>query len=218
MSETERVGMTESELQAIEARANAATPGPWSETDDTGTVIACYCSGGPGVFAGEADPAVYGGNDRADFAFIAAARSDVPTLIAEVRRLQSIGNAQLEELHRLRSEREMWQADKQAFDARAAECRQLRFERDDLRTRVNQLLGDLDRDAEEWLPYMREAATKDVQLDAVARGLMYEQMTSLIPPYGWSKDFGRTEWNAMAESQRERWRERAREHLADTRK
>lgn len=56
--------ITETELDAIEARANAATPGPWDE---------------PGFSA----------LDACDARFVAHARTDVPRLIAEVRRLQS---------------------------------------------------------------------------------------------------------------------------------
>lgn len=81
--------MTPFDLEAIEARAHAATPGPWSETDDTGTVIVCDCTESPTVFAPDADPAVYGGNDRSDFRFIAHARCDIPALLTEVRRLQT---------------------------------------------------------------------------------------------------------------------------------
>lgn len=77
--------MTPEQLAEIEARTAAATPGEWAHmTDDTFfgqirtvddfTLIAEM-------------PAL---DDRtADFEFIAYARSDIPALIAEVRRLQA---------------------------------------------------------------------------------------------------------------------------------
>lgn len=59
--------MTDSELAAIAARANNATPGPW---------IRFY------------EGYEYAANNyEADTAFIAAARTDVPALVAEVERL-----------------------------------------------------------------------------------------------------------------------------------
>ncbi len=85
--------MTEAELAAIEARANAAQRGPWRPDID-----------GPGmVYAGALnldDPMSFlialcwqdtGGN--ADF--IAHARTDIPALIAEVRRLRAALNVVL---------------------------------------------------------------------------------------------------------------------------
>jgi hypothetical protein len=79
--------MTPSELATIEARANAATPGPWSTVDYSPCwVIAHDAEGSPAVVAPQC-PIGQAGSDDADLAFIAAARSDVPALIAEVRRL-----------------------------------------------------------------------------------------------------------------------------------
>jgi hypothetical protein len=71
--------MDEAKLQEIEARANAATPGPW-EPEHRGVV-------GNDVFIVE--DCVTAGWDayRANQAFIATARTDVPDLVAEVRRL-----------------------------------------------------------------------------------------------------------------------------------
>lgn len=68
--------MTEQELADLDALAAAATPGPWEQIDSraysSGTGLqVCLCN--------ETD---------ADAAFIAAARTAVPALVAEVRRLQ----------------------------------------------------------------------------------------------------------------------------------
>lgn len=82
--------MTEDELKAIEARAEAATPGPW----ETGEEVSY-----PGRCAGiwpqgdtwnivTTDCGVYG-PELVDAVFIAHARTDVPALIAEVRRLRA---------------------------------------------------------------------------------------------------------------------------------
>lgn len=73
------------DLDAIEARANAATPGPWNPTDDG--------YGDRGIVAPNRD--VLGAAQNAccwrrdeDLAFVVAAREDVPALVAEVRRLR----------------------------------------------------------------------------------------------------------------------------------
>lgn len=75
--------MTEDELRVIEARAEAATPGPWEmEVDDP------YVIWGPDdlrivSFKGST---IIGFEDNAPF--VAHAREDIPALIAEVRRLR----------------------------------------------------------------------------------------------------------------------------------
>lgn len=67
--------MTEEELSAIEARANAATSQPW--IPDLGRA---EVSNGVGSLTAEC-------NEWHDAEFIAACRQDVPKLLAEVRRL-----------------------------------------------------------------------------------------------------------------------------------
>lgn len=71
--------MTEEELKAIEARANAASDAPWTffpphdvENSESETLLAVH-SGNP-----------------ADGEFAARARFDIPALLAEVRRLRTI--------------------------------------------------------------------------------------------------------------------------------
>lgn len=97
--------MTDDELKAIEARAHAATPGPWHEgvgklrdgetremvispADD---VIVALAYGGFG------NPVDRTTQDRK---FIASARTDVPALVAEVRRLQAAYGKLYEELQK----------------------------------------------------------------------------------------------------------------------
>ena len=74
------------DIDLIEARANAATPGPWSEAWD-GEIHATSDDW-------ELVLRVPEGDDRpADCAFVANAREDVPALIAEVRRLRAVVEA-----------------------------------------------------------------------------------------------------------------------------
>lgn len=80
-------------LGAIEARAKAATPGPWT---NPWTCVGTARKDGFYTDAVDTDawvcvPEYYDGNNlkvrKQDAAFIAAAREDVPALVAEVRRL-----------------------------------------------------------------------------------------------------------------------------------
>lgn len=70
------------DLEAIKAGCEAATPGPWVNTGGRFPKI----NGGP---IGGCDVATLFFADGADAAFIAAAREDVPALVAEVERLQN---------------------------------------------------------------------------------------------------------------------------------
>lgn len=78
--------MTEEELKAIEERANAATPGPWSVEykNAHGPEIGSY------RYAVGIHPALedWQTPTTEDSEFIAHAREDVPKLVAEVRRLR----------------------------------------------------------------------------------------------------------------------------------
>ena len=76
------------DLDAIEARANASTPQPWARKGhDVGQVV--YCSETPPELVG---PVMLGRGigeaAYADAEFIAHARTDIPVLVAEVRRLR----------------------------------------------------------------------------------------------------------------------------------
>lgn len=93
--------MNEEQLAAIESRANAATPGPWMAHEGPpvrlhglypGKVLTC----GPGSVVVAVDEhtvkEVAGWTYQdANGRFIAAARTDVPALVREVRRLRRIG-------------------------------------------------------------------------------------------------------------------------------
>ena len=81
--------MTEQELDAIAARAEAATPGPWvfAPSSQGSLEHGCVLVGGrlgnglgdDGLHVGEEEFGVH------DAAFIAAARTDVPALVAALR-------------------------------------------------------------------------------------------------------------------------------------
>jgi hypothetical protein len=80
--------MTAAELQAIRARSDAATPGPWRSYIEGRD----HSSGSDFIMTGAPDAR---GNDievtgatKADQDFIAHARQDVPRLLAEVERLR----------------------------------------------------------------------------------------------------------------------------------
>ena len=90
--------MTDIDLDAIEARANAATPGPWFSNEPGGS----SCGGpltqpyisrkvqnadGRAVNLVVAEITMAGDMELADF--IAHSRTDVPALIAEIRRLRA---------------------------------------------------------------------------------------------------------------------------------
>ena len=75
--------MTDEELAAIEARVQAATPGPWKSSEQ---YLPLYIHGPSyGDHRGRFSAIV-----PEDEAFIAHAREDVPALLAEVRRLRKI--------------------------------------------------------------------------------------------------------------------------------
>lgn len=71
------------DLDAIEAREKAASPGPWLVSGWQDPDEFWF---GDGYYEG--GPAVLGSNGEADAEFIGHARADVPALVAEVRRLR----------------------------------------------------------------------------------------------------------------------------------
>ena len=90
------------DLDAIEARANAATLGPWKRYEqmeqDSQVVQAISPRYGEYGFIYVGCPEG-DGQARADAAFVAHARADIPALIAEVRRLREEAVAARDDVH-----------------------------------------------------------------------------------------------------------------------
>lgn len=82
--------MTDDEIAQIEARANAATAGPWCAVrhDKGPEEFWCIHSGEYRADEPEEDSTLRWNRD--DNVFIAHAREDLPKLIVEVRRLQKL--------------------------------------------------------------------------------------------------------------------------------
>ncbi|MFD6531545.1 hypothetical protein [Streptomyces sp. NPDC060184] len=80
--------MDDQRLDEILDRANAATPGPWC-TDSWEIYQGAEYEPGISVWIGETCSAGEMDQDRADAEFVAAARSDVPALVAEVQALRA---------------------------------------------------------------------------------------------------------------------------------
>lgn len=77
------MSLTEAELAAIQARCDAATPGPWKLGYNRTSVLAPN-----GYFITEYDTADDGATE--DAAFISAAREDVPKLLAALREARDL--------------------------------------------------------------------------------------------------------------------------------
>lgn len=114
--------ITDDELARLEALAQAATPGPWSDDlrcFNPNGVRDAWCSMGPVLRYGDefASPGQSAGSQSwLDSRFISAARDAVPALVAEVRRLRVV-QAQL---------RNVIEARNGACDAYEAEAAELR--------------------------------------------------------------------------------------------
>lgn len=110
--------MNEEELKAIEERANKATRGPWNFDLRVGCVgvypgeqISCFSYADTKTFIFYRhgicdDTGIWhvGEQDKHDALYIAHARTDIPRLIAEVRRLQEENNDLLQENSDLRNQ------------------------------------------------------------------------------------------------------------------
>jgi hypothetical protein len=75
-------------LSEIEGRCNLATPGPWKSYVEGRD----HAAGDNFIMTGGDDIYLHGAS-VADQDFIASARQDVPMLVGEIRRLQSLLNA-----------------------------------------------------------------------------------------------------------------------------
>jgi len=90
--------LTEKELKEMEARANAATEGPWGINPRANTNIVGPNDRGIGAFAGyqsfdpndEELPFRIDRENRANAIFAAAVRSDLPRLIAALRETRAV--------------------------------------------------------------------------------------------------------------------------------
>ena len=92
---------------AIQARADAATPGPW-EAVDTDQHWSLHMQDFPMQILKapkQGTPYAEYWPNTADAAFIVAARTDVPALLAEVKLLATITGQQHAEIDRIRGER-----------------------------------------------------------------------------------------------------------------
>lgn len=88
--------MDEKQLLEIEARANAATPGPWEQDEESNDALSIKSHGC--VTAMVFGNAFLGEEAQGQNAhFIAHSRTDIPNLIAEIRRLQQ-DNARLRKI------------------------------------------------------------------------------------------------------------------------
>ena len=85
--------MADIDIEAIETRVNAATPGPWQRYVKHENLMVAT-PGKKGVvivdLASDRDESVDDTECERNAEFIAAARTDVPALVAEVRRLEDL--------------------------------------------------------------------------------------------------------------------------------
>jgi len=150
--------ITSADLDAIEARANVATAGPWtvehrSVVSDDVTIVE--------------DGASCGWDEYADtLAFIAAARSDVPALVAEVRRLRetvdilsSRHEAGLEDRDRLRNELDAARAEVERSEPRRQRNAIDLRDRDATIARLTAEVEAAQRDRDEWASGLRACAS-----------------------------------------------------------
>jgi len=82
--------MDEDDLRQIEARVDAASPGPWTSWIEGRDHTAGSSFIETRSAEGRGDDIELLGASSADQDFIVAARSDIPALIAEVRRLRNL--------------------------------------------------------------------------------------------------------------------------------
>jgi hypothetical protein len=86
--------LEDAELDAIQARCNAASPGPWESFIEgrdhwSGDDFIRVGDDGADMYVSRDGPGTIRPASAQDLDFIASARQDVPRLLAEVRRLRS---------------------------------------------------------------------------------------------------------------------------------
>lgn len=129
--------MTDEEMSAIEQRCQRATPGPWHVwptvyDGSQGWAISHDADGEPAIGAAPCSLEQLA-TTAADSEFIAAARNDVPALLAEVRRLREClarANSTMEQTERglylkinaLEDEQERLRERNEMLEARCGVC------------------------------------------------------------------------------------------------
>ncbi len=91
------VVLSDEELHAIEDRCAAASPGPWTSyvegRDHWGGddfIRVSEADDEPDMYVSRAEAGTVRPASPADLDFIASARQDVPSLVAEIRRLRAV--------------------------------------------------------------------------------------------------------------------------------
>ena len=115
--------MTQQELDALKALADAATPGPWEEVAESGEWWITSASDETASLYVIPDTGL---TNQADVDFIAAARAAVPALLAEVERLQVA-----------------WSAEHDAYIRADEQARMAKRDADELRGEVRELQNRL---------------------------------------------------------------------------
>ena len=112
--------MTQQELDALRALADAATPGPWEEVAESGE----WWITGPDI---DNDFVIdtTNGTKQADCDFIAATRAAVPALIAEVERPQVAWSAEHDAYIRADEQARMAKREAERLRAELAAARNL---------------------------------------------------------------------------------------------
>ena len=115
--------MTQQELDALKALADAATPGPWEEVAESGEWWITSASDETASLYVIPDTWLM---NQADVDFIAASRTAVPALLAEVERLQVA-----------------WSAEHDAYIRADEQARMAKRDADELRGEVRELQNRL---------------------------------------------------------------------------
>lgn len=159
-----REPMTDEEIAAIRARAEAATPGPW-ETDDVESWYVYKVERGSGV-ATEVAEFLSRMLRQSDAAFVAHARQDVPDLLAEIERLRGLLQREHDARLEICREAETLLRERDAAEATITELRHVGREQGDMMARLTG--GTIERLERENAAL--RAALRDVLGDVLRNG------------------------------------------------
>jgi hypothetical protein len=150
--------LTDAELDAIDARAKAATPGPWTRehprrfapSDVVYEVLANREAHGPFAVSGTTLASIHDtASAAADAAFIAAAREDVPRLVAEARDARACERAAMDARAIIAADRDRLARENEALRKRVDDLAEyagrIDAELDTLRTARDQIAAELAR-------------------------------------------------------------------------